>query len=387
MSWEANLFSGAKRESGDGSRRTAQLEILVEELKAQLNQTNLLHDSPLSTDSMQKQNPTKPLYNSKLSTDSVKVGLFKPRDIPVLELHQLQGLDATARLQMFFELIEQCSSSDATRIQIAKGRVCPEFSILIHNYQANLKVETWSALKNLFVTEFTTEVSVDRAWQELEAMSYDWGESPQAFTHRFICQHAVIATKLPNEKFPDRDKTIKRKLWYGLPIASREKLEGFLDEGYPLKKFLDRIEHERQILEDRPTQRINMIPTPKGEGKGNGRGGDKHTRSSQPETIQDEVEGLKQQIQELKVSLAQAKLEKSPSHASSSRRETFTQKYCAYCQSPTHNLPECWRKPPPGHCFDCRKPGCRRGDRNCPGRAQASSLQQQSQTQNPRQLS
>ncbi|KAG0725570.1 hypothetical protein GWK47_038388 [Chionoecetes opilio] len=209
-------------------------------------------------------------------------------------------------------------------------------------------------------------------------MSYDWGESPQAFTHRFICQHAVIATKLPHEKFPDRDKTIKRKLWYGLPIASREKLEGFLDEGYPLKKFLDRIEHERQILEDRPTQRINMIPTPRGEGKGNGRGGDKHTRSSPPETIQDEVEGLKQQIQELKVSLAQAKLEKSPSHASSSRRETFTKKYCAYCQSPTHNLPECWRKPPPGHCFDCRKPGCRRGDRNCPGRAQASSLQQQS---------
>ncbi|KAG0724131.1 hypothetical protein GWK47_041288 [Chionoecetes opilio] len=318
---------------------------------------------------------------TKLSTDSVKEGLFKPRDIPVLELHQLQGLDATARLQMFFELIEQCSSSDATRIQIAKGRVCPEFSILIHNYQANHKVETWSALKNLFETEFTTEVSVDRAWQELEAMSYDWGESPQAFTHRFICQHAVIATKLPNEKFPDRDKTIKRKLWYGLPIP------GFLDEGYPLKKFLDRIEHERQILEDRPTQKINMIPTPKGEGKGNGRGSDKYTRSSKPETTQDEVEGLKQQIQELKVSLAQAKLEKSPSHASPSRRETFTQKYCAYCQSQTHNLPECWRKPPLGHCFDCRKPGCRRGDRNCPGRAQASSLQQPSQIQNPRQLS
>ncbi|KAG0725463.1 hypothetical protein GWK47_038598 [Chionoecetes opilio] len=263
MSWEPNLLSGVKteeEEKEDGNRVT-QLENLVEELRAQLNQTNPFHASQLSTDSVKEENQTKPFHAPQLSTDSVKEGLIQPRDIPVLELHQLQGLDATARLQMFFELIEQCSSSDATRIQIAKGRVCSEFSILIHNYQANHKVETWAALRNLFETEFTTEVSVDRAWQELEAMSYDWGESPQAFTHRFICQHAVIATKLPNEKFPDRDKTLKRKLWYGLPVASREKLEGFLDEGYPLKKFLDRIEHERQILEERPIQSINMIPT------------------------------------------------------------------------------------------------------------------------------
>ncbi|KAG0728868.1 hypothetical protein GWK47_031564 [Chionoecetes opilio] len=162
--------------------------------------------------------------------NSVKRDSPKPRDSPVLELYQLQGLDAAARLQMFFELVEQCSSSDATRIQVAKGRVSSELAILIHNYQTNQKIETWAALRNLFQTEFATEVSIDRAWQELESMGYDSGESPQAFTHRLICQHAVIATKFPNEKLPNRDKTIKRNLWYSLPPESRERLEGFLDE-------------------------------------------------------------------------------------------------------------------------------------------------------------
>lgn len=109
------------------------------------------------------------------------------------------------------------------------------------------------------------EVTVDRAWQELESLKYDWGESPQSFTHKFICQHAMIATKFPYESFPDRDKTIKRKLWQGLPPSSKEKLEGFLDEGYPLKKFIDRLEHERRILEMSHAPQVNMVPTHRGQ--------------------------------------------------------------------------------------------------------------------------
>ena len=40
--------------------------------------------------------------------------LTKPRDIPVLELHQLEGLEASACLQIFFELVEQCSNDGST---------------------------------------------------------------------------------------------------------------------------------------------------------------------------------------------------------------------------------------------------------------------------------
>ena len=48
-------------------------------------------------------------------------GGTKPRDIPILELEQLQGLNATTQLQIFFELVEQCSDNDLRRVQIAKG--------------------------------------------------------------------------------------------------------------------------------------------------------------------------------------------------------------------------------------------------------------------------
>lgn len=57
----------------------------------------------------------------------------KPRDIPVLELYQLQEMEAAARLQMFFEPMEQCSVTDVGRNQAAKGRVGTQLVILVHN--------------------------------------------------------------------------------------------------------------------------------------------------------------------------------------------------------------------------------------------------------------
>ncbi len=59
--------------------------------------------------------------------------IVKPRDISVLGLHQSQGTDAAVRLQMFFELLEQCNLIDVGRIQVAKGRASIKLAILIHN--------------------------------------------------------------------------------------------------------------------------------------------------------------------------------------------------------------------------------------------------------------
>lgn len=74
---------------------------------------------------------------------------------------------------------------------------------------------------------------------------YQWEDSPQAFASRLICSYAVLEYKFPGEKFPNRDKTIKRKICQGLPKNVGRKVEAFLDEDYPLNKFLDRVEHER----------------------------------------------------------------------------------------------------------------------------------------------
>ncbi len=62
-------------------------------------------------------------------------GSTEPRDIPIQELNQLQGLNATTQLQIFVELVEQCSDDDLRRVQIAKGRVNSQQAALIHDHQ------------------------------------------------------------------------------------------------------------------------------------------------------------------------------------------------------------------------------------------------------------
>lgn len=148
---------------------------------------------------------------------------------------------------MFFELVERCTPFNTTCIQVAKERVSSELAVLIHNKQHILN--TWDDFQTFLHIEFAVEVNVDRGWQELKNLKYDWTETSQSSTNKFICHHESLVTRFLREKFPDRDKTIKRKLWKGMPKMSKEKLEGFLEEHYPLHKFTDRLEHERLYLE------------------------------------------------------------------------------------------------------------------------------------------
>ena len=50
----------------------------------------------------------------------------KPRDIPMLELHHLHGLESASRVELFFEQIETCSPLSSERIDIIKTRVSVE---------------------------------------------------------------------------------------------------------------------------------------------------------------------------------------------------------------------------------------------------------------------
>ena len=80
-----------------------------------------------------------------------------------------------------------------------------------------------------------------------------------------------------------------------------------------------------------------------------------------------EIEKLRRQVSELTTTLTQ--MQKKPKYIPNQEKtNNSSEKYCAYCVSKSHNLTDCWRRPPPGHCFDCRRYGCRRGNRNCPGR-------------------
>ncbi|RUM27881.1 MAG: hypothetical protein DSY42_09270 [Aquifex sp.] len=326
------------------------------------------------------------LGDQVLTPSRPTVSFTKPRDIPQLQLHQLQGLEAAARLQMFFELIEQCSDDDQTRVQVAKGRVSSELAMLVHNNQLKNRCKTWLELKRFLKTEFAVDVNLDRAWQEIESATYDWGDSPQAFTNNYICQYAVLETRFPNEKFPNRDKSIKRKLWHGLPQESKERLEAFLDEDYPLHKFIDRVEHERQMLEVKHTPTLHRVKGDKY--KGNPQIAEREQSGAtswcaqypplteeivmQPTTskeqkvtpdCKDEKDWLQRQISELREQVKRL-----------TPRETGGQPspnvYCPHCRSSSHSLRECWSKPSYGACFDCRRQGCWRGNKNCPGKSE-----------------
>ncbi len=198
---------------------------------------------------MAQQNQVLQQLGAHLQTPPRQVTTTKPRDIPVLELHQLQGLDATTQLQIFFELLEQCSVIDTTRVQIPKRRVSTETAALIHNHQTLHNCNSWDSLKELLSSHFNKEVNFDRAWQYIDSEGYDWSEAPQGFVNNFICRCAILETRFASEKLPNRDKIIKRRLWQVLPQEAKARLEGFLDEDYPLDKFVDRVELERHRLE------------------------------------------------------------------------------------------------------------------------------------------
>ncbi len=314
-----------------------------------------------------QQNQVMQRLGTHLQTSPRQITTTKPRDIPVLELHQLHGLNSTTKLQIFFELVEQCSEIDATRVQIAKGRVSTEIAALIHNHQTLHNGNTWNSLKELLNNQFSKEVNFDRAWQDTDSRCYDWSDSPQAFVNDFICRYATLETRFSKEKLPNRDKTIKRKLWQGLPQEAKARLEGFLDEDYPLGKFVDRVEHERQWLEATHTPTLGRVkpdkknypPKQDPQPEAHNVSPDELSKSSVTSRESSEVDEIKKQLKDLTEQLG--KLQTSP-------RQPQNERYCSHCRSHTHNLRECWRKPTRGSCFDCRQYGCWRGNKTCPGK-------------------
>ncbi len=374
----------------DSDEDTPKGTSVVEQLKSEiLNLKSVVESQAQTLMSMGKTmikkesvTPCSPPSPLKLTT------VTKPRDIPMLELHHLEGLEASSRLQMFLELVEQTTEHEHTRVQVAKSRLSPELAMLIHNEQSKAHCITWDQLCQFLHTEFAVDLNLDRAWQELDAMQYDCEESPQTFTNRFICQYAVLENRFPFERFPARDKTIKRKIWHGLPKELREKVEGFLDEDYPLNKYLDRVEYQRHLwLENHlpPVHQVKEKQSPK-------RGQEPPSTPSLPQVV--DVNQLQQQIKELTENIQQIQMTPPrllPQQYQSPRRpphppplfpnpphyrESVPQPqsqgrsapYCAYCRTNSHSLRECTKAPKRGHCFDCLRPGRRRGSAQCPGR-------------------
>lgn len=343
---------------------------LVELENAQIKLDNTSADSPQDESLRKASNQTvvpTPVTSTPIkATAEVKI---KPSDIKVLELEVLQRLDSAARLQMFFELVEQCSSNPQTRLEIAKSRVDGDLAVMIHTAQRQREITSWKELKEYLTQEFGVEMNFDQAWRQSDSFHYDWLESPQSFVHKFKCHYAAIRGTFHDETLPDRDKLLKRKLLQGFPKNSRDMLEAFMDDNIPLNKFLGHVENERVMLMN-TRKSVNSVPSPSVNNVASALS-EKDSLSScgslnsvALQSDRTNSTGVEETLAKLTARLDQLQQQMKPNP----RVGTPPRKFCAYCQTETHTLRECWRKPGRGHCFDCRRYGCRRGKPDCPGK-------------------
>lgn len=287
-------------------------------------------------------------------------GILKPRDIPLLTLKSLQGLESPARLQMFIEVMERCVEEEQARIEIAKSRMDSELALFIHTAQRSGMVQSWEEVVDYLKSEFNVKINFDQAWRVHEEQHYDWRENPHTFIQSFKCQYAVLQSRFIGEKLPSRDGLIKKKLAQGFPQHSREKLEFFLDKEIPLATFVERVEHERLVLshqqplpESAGWNRLELVRNPVQS--------QQPLTSSQPDPVLEGLENLKQSMEVMK-----QRLEVLEMRSNVAKYQART-KYCTYCKIPGHELGECKKRPRLGRCFDCDRPNCRRGNPECPG--------------------
>ncbi len=129
--------------------------------------------------------------------------ITKPRDVPTLNLQKLEGLESAGTLNIFFDLIEQCTPNDEERVRVAKSRMEAELTVMLMNKQKQGECHKWAELKLFLRTEFAADMNFDRAWQEIEGQHYDWANSPQAFANKMNCRFAVLESRLiPRRKVP-----------------------------------------------------------------------------------------------------------------------------------------------------------------------------------------
>ena len=259
--------------------------------------------------------------------------VVKPRDIPELTLEDLEGMEAGGKLAMFIDRVEQVTPDDGARYQVAKTRLNSKIALLIQNHQSKGRCQTWIELKKFLLSEFASEMTVDQAWKEIEAMQYEWETSPHSFNHHFRCKYALLETNFPSEKFPNKDQIIKRKICQGLPLQTKNKLEAFLEETYPLKKFIERVEYERQFLLEAPgcdLFHVKSKPTPPQNNNSTKtpptHANDQVTHSQPINPLMWEVKELARRVDELV-------------------KQRTRRPWCHHCRKDNHSTQDCWGRP------------------------------------------
>ena len=263
---------------------------------------------------------------------------MKPRDIPVLELRQLGGVEGTGRLTVFLSQVESCSLDEDERQQIVQMRVDAPLALFIQNIRSKERM-TWNEFKECLTAEFTDQ-SEERIYESINELTYTCDEDPIEFTSKLKCKLAMLEIKNKTGEIPRVEKLIKDKLFAGMPKASRSRLALYMYDNISLKRFLSNLETERLIVsaQQQSQETVRTIEPPTQTVTNN------PIRPIPPRIV----------IREFN--------ERLPRHMEDRR------KYCPYCRARNHTVEECRRHPRPGSCYDCLRMNCRRGHPGCPGR-------------------
>ncbi|KAG0710638.1 hypothetical protein GWK47_022385 [Chionoecetes opilio] len=154
-----------------------------------------------------------------------------PRDIRMLNLSDLQGIEAEGRLTVFLSQVESCSEDLEERKRILMTRVDSQLALYIQNALSQFNFTSWDTL-TYWLCEEQTDNNVDRILNSISEVKYDWLEDPQNFATKLKCKYAILEAVKTSRRNSRRDKIIKTKLLRGLPSHSKDKLEFYMDEQF-----------------------------------------------------------------------------------------------------------------------------------------------------------
>ncbi|KAG0716198.1 hypothetical protein GWK47_010273 [Chionoecetes opilio] len=120
--------------------------------------------------------------------------LIKPRDVRVLNLSDLQGIEAEGRLKVFLSQIESCSEDVEERKRILMTRVDPQLALYVQNALSMYKFRSWDTL-TYWLCEELTDNNVDRILNSISEVKYDCMEDPQDIANKLKCKYAILEAK------------------------------------------------------------------------------------------------------------------------------------------------------------------------------------------------
>ncbi|KAG0723362.1 hypothetical protein GWK47_005543 [Chionoecetes opilio] len=120
--------------------------------------------------------------------------LIQPRDIRMLNLSDLQGIEAEGRLTVFLSQVESCSEDLEERKGILMTRVDPPLALYVQNALSVYKFRSWDTL-TYWLCEELTDNNVDKILDSISEVKYDWLEDPQDFATKLKCKYAILEAK------------------------------------------------------------------------------------------------------------------------------------------------------------------------------------------------